>query len=321
MCVRARARTNRNWDCLMKKIYRVYLSFDILSNLNEACRDSFKIRRKWGMKKSECFSVHSLEETLRSSTLFEATGEIFRAVILFPRWDISRIWYATDKYSTMQRCLCDAIHEKFRDNCLYIHEIFLDPISNNATKYSAVRYCFYILRYNIPSNVTKYSAARYCLCIVTTRNISYMMNEIFCDTILSSNVTKYSVTLFVYYHERNTSRYDIASNTTDEIFHIYDVTNISRYNIASNDTKCSTVQYCLYITTGEIFHVQRHERNISRCDIASNGWDIPPYNATKYSAYCLYITTHEIFRGIKYCLYITTDEIFRTRRYGRNIPR
>lgn len=273
------------------------------------------------MKKSECFSVHSLEEMLRSSTLFEATGEIFRAVILFPRWDISRIWYATDKYSTMQRCLCDAIHEKFRDNCLYIHEIFLDPISNNATKYSAVRYCFYILRYNIPSNVTKYSAARYCLCIVTIRNISYMMNEIFCDTILSSNVTKYSVTLFVYYHERNTSRYDIASNTTDEIFHIYDVTNISRYNIASNDTKCSTVQYCLYITTGEIFHVQRHERNISRCDIASNGWDIPPYNATKYSAYCLYITTHEIFRGIKYCLYITTDEIFRTRRYGRNIPR
>lgn len=183
-----------------------------------------------------------------------------------------------------------------------------------------LRYCFYILRYNIPSNVTKYSAW-YCLCIVTIRNISYMMNEIFCDTILSSNVTKYSVTLFVYYHERNTSRYDIASNTTDEIFHIYDVTNISRYNIASNDTKCSTVQYCLYITTGEIFHVQRHERNISRCDIASNGWDIPPYNATKYSAYCLYITTHEIFRGIKYCLYITTDEIFRTRRYGRNIPR
>lgn len=114
------------------------------------------------MKKSECFSVHSLEEMLRSSTLFEATGEIFRAVILFPRWDISRIWYATDKYSTMQRCLCDAIHEKFRDNCLYIHEIFLDPISNNATKYSAVRYCFYITMHEIFRNAT---------------------NEIFCDTI------------------------------------------------------------------------------------------------------------------------------------------
>lgn len=216
------------------------------------------------MKKSECFSVHSLEEMLRSSTLFEATGEIFRAVILFPRWDISRIWYATDKYSTMQRCLCDAIHEKFRDNCLYIHEIFLDPISNNATKYSAVRYCFYILRYNIPSNVTKYSAARYCLCIVTTRNISYMMNEIFCDTILSSNVTKYSVTLFVYYHERNTSRYDIASNTTDEIFHISYMTlqifrdtillvmtrNVLQYNIVCISPRA---KYSTYSATNEIF--------------------------------------------------------------------
>lgn len=152
------------------------------------------------------------------------------------------------------------------DNCLYItiHEIFLDPISNNATKYSAVRYCFYILRYNIPSNVTKYSAARYCLCIVTIRNISYMMNEIFCDTILSSNVTKYSVTLFVYYHERNTSRYDIASNTADEIFHISYMTlqifrdtillvmtrNVLQYNIVCISPRA---KYSTYSATNEIF--------------------------------------------------------------------
>lgn len=108
----------------------------------------------------------------------------------------------------------------------------------------------------------------FCYYFVLVRYYFYM-HEIFCDTIflVIRNILRCDIVcilprtkyLAIQYCQPRTKYFE---------------RNISRYNIASNDTRCRAVQYCLYITTDEIFHVQRHRtKYFSIRDIASNATD------------------------------------------------